>query len=101
MIKLNTDKTRYAVGQVMVEHKGIVVNTTVGHPANDLLVQYMNRIYDFDIGYIPAGYAHRPDTISELFYNSPGYWWLIMQANNISDPFEQLNVGDRILIPKL
>lgn len=101
MISVNTDRTRYAVGQVLMEHRGIKTNTSVGHPANDLLVKYMNRIYDFDIGYIPNGYQHRPDAISELFYNSPGYWWLIMLANNVSDPFEQLNVGDRILIPKL
>lgn len=101
MLNFNTDKTRYALGQLMVEHRGVKVNTTVGHPSADLLVQYVNRVYDFDIGYIPAGFEHRPDRISELFYNSPGYWWLILLANNISDPFEGLNVGDRILIPKL
>lgn len=98
---ISSPRTRYTVGQVMVEHKGVKVNTSVGHPAQDLLAQYSGRLYQFDIGYIPAGYGHRPDLISELFYNTAGYWWLLMLVNNVTDPFEGFNVGDRILIPKL
>ena len=50
---------------------------------------------------IPAGFEHRPDLISNVFYGSPSNWWLLMLVNGISDPFEGFNVRDRILIPKI
>ena len=53
------------------------------------------------IGNIPPGYEHRADKIAELFYGSPTLDWLVMWTNDISDPFEQLNVGDRIKIVSL
>jgi hypothetical protein len=53
------------------------------------------------VGYIPAGYEHRPDLISNLFYGSPKNWWLLMLVNSVEDPFEGFNVGDSILIPKI
>lgn len=93
--------TRYTTGQALVDHKGVKVTTSVGSAPQDLLVKYTDRLYEFDIGYIPVGYQHRPDMISELFYNTPGYWWLLMIVNNVPDPFEGFNVGDRIKIPKL
>ena len=96
-----TPKTRYSVGQILQDHKGVKVTTSVGHASQDLLCKHVKRLYDFDIGYVISGYQHRPDLISDLFYNTPGYWWLILLANNISDPFEGLNVGDRIIIPKI
>ena len=56
---------------------------------------------EIDVGYIPAGYEHRPDLISELFYNTVTKDWVIIMFNNIKDPFQELNVGDRVLLPKL
>lgn len=56
---------------------------------------------EFEVGYIPKGYEHRPDLISMVFYDTPSYWWLILEANNIADPFEGLNENDRIIIPKI
>jgi len=53
----------------------------------------------FKIGYIPPGYEHRADLISDLFYNNPTLDWLILMFNDIKDPFNELNVNDRILIP--
>jgi hypothetical protein len=50
------------------------------------------------VGIIPPGYEHRADRIAELFYGSPTLDWVVLWTNNISDPFEQLNVGDRIKI---
>jgi len=50
------------------------------------------------IGVIPPSYEHRADKIAELFYGSPALDWLVLWSNNISDPFEQLNAGDRIRI---
>tara|TARA_R100001509_G_C4873281_1_gene217560 strand:+ start:133 stop:429 length:297 start_codon:yes stop_codon:yes gene_type:complete len=53
------------------------------------------------IGVIPPGYEHRADKIADLFYGSPTLDWVVLWTNNISDPFEQLNVGDRIKIVSL
>jgi hypothetical protein len=55
---------------------------------------------DFQIGVIPPGFEHRADRISDLFYDTPELDWLICWTNNVSDPFQQLNVGDRIKILK-
>ena len=52
----------------------------------------------FEVGIIPPGFEHRADKISDLFYGTPTLDWLICWANNVSDPFQQLNVGDRIKI---
>ena len=57
------------------------------------------NVQGVEVVYIPAGYEHRPDLISFNFYNTVKNDWLIMMYNNISDPFQQLNVGDRLLIP--
>ena len=53
------------------------------------------------VGVIPPGFEHRADSIADLFYGSPYLDWVILWVNNISDPFQQLNVGDRIIIVDL
>tara|TARA_R100001510_G_C7653522_1_gene211776 strand:+ start:738 stop:1025 length:288 start_codon:yes stop_codon:yes gene_type:complete len=54
----------------------------------------------YRVGTIPPGFEHRADRISDLFYDTPQLDWLVCWTNNISDPFQQLNVGDRIRILK-
>ena len=41
------------------------------------------------------------DSISLYYYNSPLYFWVIMDFNQIQDPFYNLNVGDTLKIPTL
>ena len=53
---------------------------------------------NYKVGTIPPGYEHRADKISDLFYGTPSLDWLVCWTNNVSDPFQQLNVGDRIKI---
>jgi hypothetical protein len=81
---------------------------SVVHKDKKIVKADSDKIYDFlesinvervEVGYIPAGYEHRPDLISYYFYNTVKNDWIIMMYNNISDPFQQLNVGDRLLIP--
>lgn len=91
--------SRYDFGEVVYSHRGVSVNSTVGSIQQDRRITANNLLYD--VGYIPAGFEHRPDLISNIFYNTPAYWWVILEVNNITDPFEGLNVGDRILIPKI
>ena len=73
-------------------HKGKTILTTVGHSAGDSLFGGSN----LGESYIPAGYQHRPDLISNLFFGDPSHWWIILGKNGLTDPFESLNVGDRI-----
>lgn len=39
------------------------------------------------------------DEISLKYYGTPLYYWLIGEANNVSDPFIKLKKGDSVKIP--
>lgn len=95
------DKSRYTIGAITYLHKGKKITSSVGHPSFDNLIKNFESTYNYDTGFIPISFEHRPDNISDLFYNTPGYWWMLMLANNEPDPFEGFNVNDRILIPKI
>lgn len=89
----------YTRGVNFIQHKGKTLATSL-NSAFDNYVTDMNSL-DFEVVYVIAGYEHRPDLLSDLFYNTTSYDWLIMMYNNIKDPFQGFNVGDRILIPKI
>jgi hypothetical protein len=95
------DRGPYELGETVVRHRNNTVNTIVHSEGHDLLLENLDTSYEYEIGYVPEGYAHRPDLISNVFYGDPGKWWLLMEVNSISDPFEGFKVNDRILIPKL
>lgn len=97
----STDRGPYSLDEVRVNHRNITTNTIVNSEKFDLLLENLDNAFKYDIGYIPAGYEHRPDLISNLFYNSPKNWWLLMLVNGINDPFEGFNLNDVILIPKI
>lgn len=87
-------------GYEVESHKGKTVITSTTSRTFELFTNSVDNL-PFKVGYIPAGYEHRADLISDLFYNTPTYDWLICYFNNISDPFNQLNIGERILIPAI
>ena len=89
----------YKIAVNQVEHRGKPIMTSLNTNLQDYFKNLEN--IEIDVGYIPAGYEHRPDLISELFYNTVTKDWVIMMFNNIKDPFQELNVGDRVLLPKL
>lgn len=93
--------SQFYLGVTIHEHRGRKIPVSIGTPSYDSVVSDMENFQEVDVGYIPAGFEHRPDLISNLFYGSASYWWLILLINNIADPFEGLNVGDRILLPKI
>ena len=96
-----TPKGHYELGYGEVFHRNKpTVTSTVSREANIALSNLIHT-FDFEVAYIPVGYEHRPDLISDLFYDSPKNDWLIMLFNNVEDPFEGLNVGDKILLPKM
>lgn len=45
--------------------------------------------------------AHRPDLISRVAYGSPHYGWLIMDHNDILDPYIQLTTGTVLEVPDI
>ena len=92
-------KNHYSVDHKIVLHRGKSIATSLNSNL-DAFLQNMKGL-EFEVKFIPLGYEHRPDLISDLFYNTVTNDWLIMLFNNIKDPFQELNVGDRILIPKI
>ena len=100
MIAENTKAlTRYSHGVRILQHRGKNITTSVGSDMDNLVKDLPNL--PTRLGVIPAGFEHRPDLISNIFFGSPGYWWYLMQVNGITDPFEGFNSGDQILIPIL
>ena len=90
-------------GMITISHKGKVLTTSVGSKGYERLYSGLgaNLNHYNKVGKIPVGYDSRPDLITNLFFGSPDSWWLICERNNYFDVFEQINVGDRIIIPKL
>lgn len=41
----------------------------------------------------------RLDILAHLYYQNPLLWWVIAQANDIYDPFENIDPGTLIRIP--
>ena len=87
-------------GSREVTHKGKKVVSSLNSLEFRKFVETLDET-SYLTGVIPPGYEHRADKISDLFYETPDLDWLICWTNNVSDPFQQLNVGDRIRILNL
>lgn len=83
-----------------ISHKEKTIVTSNTSVSFENFIKNMRNV-PFKVGYIPAGYEHRADLIADLFYDNPTLDWLVLLFNNIKDPFNELNVGDRILIPAI
>lgn len=90
----------YKIGYVLSTHKGKTIASSLNSKDFESYILNLKNI-PYDEGTIPMGYEHRADLISDLFYNTPTLDWLILYFNNITDPFNQLKNGDRILIPRI
>tara|TARA_R110000803_G_scaffold31808_1_gene70565 strand:- start:309 stop:614 length:306 start_codon:yes stop_codon:yes gene_type:complete len=101
MASLGKDRGPYSIDYNQVLHRGVTTTTILNTPKFDNLLVNLGDAYEYEIGYIPAGYEHRPDLISNIFYGSPKNWWLLMLVNGISDPGEGFTVNQKIIIPKL
>tara|TARA_R100000951_G_C2487871_1_gene133533 strand:+ start:148 stop:453 length:306 start_codon:yes stop_codon:yes gene_type:complete len=101
MTRLGKKRGAYSLDAVNVQHRGAKVTTTFNSKQFDNILNNLETAYQYDVGYVPKGFEHRPDLISNIFYGTPLNWWLLMIVNNISDPFEGFKVNEKILIPKL
>ena len=88
-----------SLGNTPTLHRKVTLPLCPGNKDYDYIVENYENIYNFEYVYILNGYEHRPDLIANVFYNTPEYEWLVLLVNHISDPFEDLNVGDRIRLP--
>ena len=91
--------SRYAYGMQTYIHKGHVTTASVGSQDWDNYLVALSYLPS-QIGNVPPEFEHRPDLISNVWYGSTGLWWLVMVMNNLFDPFEELDRGDPILLPK-
>lgn len=92
--------SRYDFGVKTIEHKGVKVTTSLNTSIEAIIDKIPNNI-NHKVGVCLPFIAHRPDLVSDLFYDTTGYWWYFQLVNNIKDPFEELNPGDIILIPSI
>jgi len=91
--------TRYKFGVTTLLHREKYVTTSVGSSFDSFVMNLKSK--QSRAGKVPPAVEQRPDLISNVFYDSPGYWWYVMQYNGISDPFEELKSGSPISIPEL
>tara|TARA_R110000751_G_scaffold55062_7_gene118179 strand:- start:2817 stop:3128 length:312 start_codon:yes stop_codon:yes gene_type:complete len=92
--------SRYQYGVTAITHKGKTITTSIHTPFMDS-IDPTSPNSQHDVAKIKQYVKHRPDTISDIFYNSSAYWWYILLYNNINDPFEGLNSSTKILIPQI
>lgn len=90
-------KNHLKLGYREIIHKGKKVVTSLNSKEFKSFMASIQSV-PAKVGVIPPGYEHRADRIANLFYGSPDLDWLVCWSNNISDPFQQLNVGDRLRI---
>lgn len=84
---------------VPLPHKGQVTSTSVGSVVYEELVNSLQANSLNKQKFVPAGYAHRPDLIANLFFDGPSSWWALMETNGLFDPFESLNLNELIYLP--
>jgi len=100
MASLGSNRGPYSKDAVRVEHRDAVTTTIFNSKPFDTIIKNLPDAYDYEVGFVPAGFEHRPDLISNVFYGTPDKFWLLMLVNNVADPAEGFNVNDRILIPR-
>lgn len=101
MSNIGNNRGPFSISYNTVRHKDKTISTIVNDPLFDTMVGDLENAYDYEVGYVPAGYENRPDLISNVFYGTPINWWLLMLVNNITDPSEGFTQNQRILIPKI
>ena len=99
-MKKETGRDRYDFGRNVITHKDKKITTSLNTNFEKLLTREI-RDSDFKLGTVKSYIEFRPDTVSDIFYDTPFLWWYFLTFNNIKDPFEGLNAGEIIIIPNL
>lgn len=93
-------KNHLSIDSYQTIHRNKEISTNINSDDFEKFTSNLKSL-NFTVGVVQPGYEHRADKISYLFYSTPELDWLICWYNNISDPLQQLNVGDQIKIPSL
>ncbi len=101
MASLGKNRGPYSLDVNQVIHRNVTTTTILNTPKFDSILSNLDSAYEYEVGYVPVGYEHRPDLISNVFYGSPQNWWLLMLVNGIFDPNEGFKTNEKILIPKV
>ena len=80
-------------------HKGNMTTISAGSVPYEFMVRGLQGNLYNKQKFVPAGYAHRPDLIADLFFDGASSWWAVMEINGLFDPFEDLNLNDMIYLP--
>lgn len=43
----------------------------------------------------------RPDMLSYRIYGDSQYWWILCKINNIDDVWNDMNIGDDLIVPSI
>jgi len=92
--------SRYDYGVKTIHHKGVNITTSL-NTGIETIMDAIPQDSSYKVGKCASFIVHRPDLISDLYFDTPSFWWYIQLFNNINDPFEGFNPGDRLLIPTL
>ena len=90
-------KGPYEKGKTIITHKGRDIATLLHSKEYSEYIQYINDL-PFKLVKVDVANAHRPDLIAHQYYQNSIYYWLVMEVNDITDPYEQLNAGDPLKI---
>ena len=101
MASLGDTRAQFSIDAQTVTHLNKDTTTILNSDVFDNLLSNIENAFEYEIGYVPNGFEHRPDLIANVFYGSPKNWWLLCVVNNVVDPFEGFNLGERIAIPIL
>lgn len=85
------------MGKTTITHKSRGISTTIH---SDDYREFINKLEEkpFKLVKVTSGEEARPDVIAFNYYGSSQYYWLVMETNNITDPYEGLVAGDVIKI---
>ena len=92
--------SHYNMGATVYTHKGKQITSIVNNPEADKYFSNSDYSSSTKPAVIPPGFKHRPDMISNIFYNGTRSLWLLCLASNKYDVFEDFNSGEIIRIPR-
>ena len=88
-----------SIGNIKTTHRGRRVSSALASVSYLNFVENLEDTYTFEEVVVTPEVKHRADLISHAFYDTVDLDWLVLLCNNINDPFEGLNIGDRIRLP--
>lgn len=101
--KLNSKIKTFKQGSKMLGYEQLfdedIQQNRTGFRVTDLRKTTDKVSNDETVWSVEPGYEYRSDLISNKFYGTAKYDWLIEQINDIKDPIKDLVVGYKLILP--